>query len=591
MPLRQLVEHAKNEAAGETPRYYRSRAVQWAISIDRNGDGTLIDRTDPGTRAAAQQAAPYVTRTSGIAAMLLVDTLEYVFGVAKDDTDRAQTAADRRNDAYLALLHDWRAASGDPVASIVCDFFDQEKHLRLPLPDDVASSEIVGILVDNEWAHRRPSAIEFWASESRKRKSSGAEGICLSCGDPGPLLKTVPYMIKSSLVPVGVDGKGRPKRGRDAALVSINTSAQGRGGNLQLGNTPLCEECGAQAMAALNRLLSDERHRRRGEDSVVTWWLREAGDLDLMVIDQPEPEDVNALLDQVHKGTHRTAIDTNAFYALTLSANQSRIVVRDWVEVPVAEIKERLAAWFDDHCATDRWSDGAHYVPLWAMVRASGRWDRTKKQYVAGSTVHGLERDLLRAALHAVPPPSSLVSQLLHRIRNDHNIDLPRVAMLRLTLTRPPFKEKIMPGLDETATNPAYVWGRIFAVLEAIQRRALPDVNATIRDRYFGLAMTQPEATMRMLRTNANGHLKKLIGKDATRGAGLALDGRLASLSLLLDPDAGLPAHLDARGQMHFILGYDQQRATDMAAARAANATKQAKQANGANTTAETAQI
>jgi len=231
---------------------------------------------------------------------------------------------------------------------------------------------------------------------------------------------------------------------------------------------------------------------------------------------------------------------------------------------------------FTDHQSTQLWSDGTHPVELWRMVLASGRWDRGTERYVAGTAIRGLERDLLRCALHGGAPPPNLVPQLLHRIRNDHHLDVARVAMLRLALIRPPYKETTMPGLDDTATDPGYVWGRIFAVLEAIQRNAIPDINATIRDRYFALAMSQPEATMRMLRLGANSHLKKLRGKDETRAAGYALDARLADLSGRVDT---VPAVLDSRGQIRFILGYDHQRSADMAAARARKAAKAAEAA------------
>ncbi|MEV4254541.1 type I-C CRISPR-associated protein Cas8c/Csd1 [Spirillospora sp. NPDC049652] len=582
MPIQQLVKFATEQAGQGVPRYYRQRAIRWVISIDQRGYGHLTNLVTPDAKAGVLMPAPYVTRTSGVAAMLVVDTLEYVFGVAKDDSAKAQAAADKRNDAYLELLHAWKNASGDPVAETVWDFFDQEKHLQLlgELPDDAPPSDLVAVRAAGEYAHQRASAVDFWGQVSRDRKSSGLQGLCLSCHREGSLLKTVPDMIKSSLIPVGVDSKGRPKRGRDAALISINTSAQGRGGQQQLGNTPLCEDCGAQVMAALNHLLSDARHRRRGDDSVLTWWLAEpAAEFDLMMIENPDPGQVNDLLKEIHSGGGRTRLDEGAFHALTLSANQSRVVVRDWLDAPLREIKQNIASWFDDHASVDVWSDGVHFVPLRQLVRASGRWDRGKKQYVPGTAIHGLERALLHAALRGAAPPSHLVPQLLHRIRNDHRIDLPRVALLRLALTRPPFKEATMPGLDPGNTTPAYVWGRTFAVLEALQRRALPDVNATIRDRFFGLAMTQPEATMRLLRTNANGHIKKLTRSEKTRPAGRALDNRLADLAALLDADKGLPSHLNARDQMKFILGYDHQRAHDAAAARAAKEAKASKDA------------
>ncbi|UAK31962.1 type I-C CRISPR-associated protein Cas8c/Csd1 [Nocardia asteroides] len=572
------------------PRYYRIRTVRWSVVLDDAGNPSLIDRADAEHKAGSPLATPYLTRTSGIAAMLLVDTLEYAFALAKKDDDKARCDSGRRHDAYLAMLREYQESSGDPVAQKLCEFFTGGRYLDV-LADlrlrEAKSSDLVMFLVAGELVHLRESATKLWAAVARIRKSSGGEGFCLSCMNLGPLLKTVPEMVKGSLIPVGVDASGRPKRGRDAALVSVNTSAQGRMGTLQLANTPLCEDCGGQAMAALNSLLSDPQRHRRGEDTVLTWWLRDpAVEFDVRIIDAPHPGQVAALRREVWKGESGTVVEGTDFYAITLSANQSRVVVRDWIDVPVLEIKKRFRDWFDDHGTTQLWADGVHEVGLKRMVQATGRWDKRRGSYVVGSAARGIERDLLRCALHGGSPPPHLVVRLLHRIRNDHHVDLPRVAMLRLALNRPPYlKEKVMPGLDETATDPAYVWGRMFAVLESVQRRAIPDINATIRDRYFGLAMSQPAATMRMLRLNANGHLKKLIGKEATRPAGRALDTRLAKISELLGYETALPAHLDTTAQIRFILGYDHQRAADMTAARAAKAAKDAKNAAVENIT------
>ena len=46
--------------------------------------------------------------------------------------------------------------------------------------------------------------------------------------------------------------------------------------------------------------------------------------------------------------------------------------------------------------------------------------------------------------------------------------------------------------LDLSNANPAYRLGRFFAALEKIQEEASPDLNATIRDRYYGAASTTP---------------------------------------------------------------------------------------------------
>ncbi len=40
-------------------------------------------------------------------------------------------------------------------------------------------------------------------------------------------------------------------------------------------------------------------------------------------------------------------------------------------------------------------------------------------------------------------------------------------------------------ALNEQSTQPAYVLGRLFAVLEKVQQEAIGNVNASIKDRYF----------------------------------------------------------------------------------------------------------
>ncbi len=48
-------------------------------------------------------------------------------------------------------------------------------------------------------------------------------------------------------------------------------------------------------------------------------------------------------------------------------------------------------------------------------------------------------------------------------------------------------------SLNEQSTIPAYVLGRLFAVLEKVQKEAIPDLNTTIKDRYFTSACASPK--------------------------------------------------------------------------------------------------
>ena len=101
-------------------------------------------------------------------------------------------------------------------------------------------------------------------------------------------------------------------------------------------------------------------------------------------------------------------------------------------------------------------------------------------------------------------------------------------------------------------TDAAYRLGRLFAVLERIQQQAMPGINATIRDRYYGAASTTPVAVFTTLLRLKNAHLKKLA--DGTAAYFERLIGEI------LDPMTEFPRQLTLPHQGRFALGYYHQR-------------------------------
>ena len=583
MLLHRLTEYAGHaREQGRLPRpYYRARPVRWAIMLQPDGTPALSrpsDRSDGEHPLGEQMAVPYVNR-SGVRPppMLLADDLRYVIGFAAGDSERERCDSDRRNAEFTALVSEWRdSASDDPVAAAVASFFQRGLHRELRFPEESAkATDVAAIMVGSEWAHERPSATAFWAQVVRGRKSSDATGLCLVCGQARPLLGTIPEMVKSGLIPVGSG------RGRDAALVSVNNPAQGRGGKLQLASAPVCDQCGSAAMSGLNGLLADGTSRYRTSDSVLTWWLRDGRRLPMMQwLNEPRPGQVEQFFREFGAPARRRrpgTFDAGAFCAVTLSVNQARVVVRDWLEVPLSEVRQHLKAWDADHAVTDLWTDGPQLVPLWRLAASAGRWgtEQGQERYLRSFMPDGCERDLLHTALRGTPPPGYLLPHLMQRVRADRHVDLPRAALLRLILARspgPPRKESYMTGLDPDLARPPYQCGRLFAVLEEIQAAALgrDNINTTIADKYLPAAIAAPRAILTMLRRNAIGHLRRL--RRTNKGAWCALNDRLDEVIGHITPgaeDSGIPATLALAGQAEFILGYHHQRAADLAAVRA----------------------
>jgi len=109
-------------------------------------------------------------------------------------------------------------------------------------------------------------------------------------------------------------------------------------------------------------------------------------------------------------------------------------------------------------------------------------------------------------------------------------------------------------SLNEQSTIPAYVLGRLFAVLEKVQKEAIGDVNASIKDRYFTSACASPASVFPVLLRLSQHHISKVGGHY--------YDQRIQEILNLLDVEKNpIPAHLSLDEQGVFVLGYYHQRA------------------------------
>ena len=114
-----------------------------------------------------------------------------------------------------------------------------------------------------------------------------------------------------------------------------------------------------------------------------------------------------------------------------------------------------------------------------------------------------------------------------------------------------------MVQLDPNNQEPAYLCGRLLAVLEAIQRRAIPNANATITDRFFGTASSAPASVFGNLIRKSQAHLSKLRREQL--GTEKALQAKLEGI--LWPGLTSFPRTLTLEQQGLFGLGYYHQRA------------------------------
>jgi CRISPR-associated protein Csd1 len=140
-----------------------------------------------------------------------------------------------------------------------------------------------------------------------------------------------------------------------------------------------------------------------------------------------------------------------------------------------------------------------------------------------------------------------MYTAVLRRIAADRRISYLRGCVLKGFLNRNHSQELSM-ALDLARTDPAYRLGRLFAALEKTQKDALPDLNKTIRDTYYGSASATPRSVFpRLLRTYQH-HLAKVEGGFRVNRERLVQE--------IMGPLTDFPAHLDLAGQGLFAIGY-----------------------------------
>ncbi|TDC37652.1 type I-C CRISPR-associated protein Cas8c/Csd1 [Micromonospora sp. 15K316] len=585
MLLQRLVEYA-DTSEDVIPAFYARKPVRWSLDIARTGEprgdlASTADKDDPQRRFGTARLVPAVTRTVGISPTLAVDNGEYVFGWLSESAKPERVA--KQHDAFRALITDWVAAEPDGPGPAIAAFYRDGHANKLRPPADWSRGDLIGFWVDGVYAADTDAARRFWAGVAGDRKGSGRSSLCLVCGQVQPLLKTVPQQIPRRSVPGAT---------QSASLVSMNEAAHGYELQKFLTNTPICADCGLKFMTALTSLLSDPLHSTAlsGQNARLAWWVLGGSTFDpWATVEQLDPSQIQTLIVGPANGQEATLEELSRYCSVTVGGNVARVVVRDWVEQPIRQVKDNIRTWFDDHMIVDAWAGEVVRVKASQMARAAGRFEAGRNGGPGTWTRFGASGEhrppdlfhrLLGTALLKRPLPPKLLNHVLNRIRIDGRLDAARAALIRLALRRHPNlpeheRERLTPTLNVEHKQPAYVSGRIFAVMDDLQRTVFrvadQKLNTTFAERYFGRAIDNPQVVIVSGRRNVQAWLKRLRGPLHRPNWSEAYERRLDDLFVQLHT---IPSGAVLTDKAQFILGYHQQRAELRAERLAAAANK-----------------
>jgi len=570
---------------------FSAEKISFVISLNEDGSvAHIVDIRDGSGKKRTQKLLEVpqgIKRSSGIAPNFLWDNTAYVLGVrankdtADEDTteeykktvrkhaafvERHLTALESQEDAGLRALH------------LFLKNWTPEQFMPPIWPEDIRDQNVVFALESERlsgYLHDRRAARDIWINLGAE--SAGQQVQCLVSGEQGPLARVHPPVKH---ITVGAQAAN--------TLVGFNKEAFTSYGHEQGENAPVSEASAFKYTTALNVFLArGSGHRLQiGDASTVFWaeatdpaktrlseglfsgWFNDdaadntdedGADADLAIADRQAATRVGDKLRQMKQGLPLVEIapelaDGVRFYVLALSPNAARLSVRLWLESDFGVLAENYRRYLDD-LRLEPMPDAVVAAPFWRLlieVAVLGKRENVPP-HLAG--------EWLRAMLTGAAYPHSLLATVVMRLRADRRVNPLRVAILKAILIRN-CKMEVPVAFDPENTNRGYLLGRLFAVYEEVQRAALGNnVNATVKDKFYGSASAQPRSVFAALDRGSANHLSK-AGK-VSPGRRVNLEKKIAEIMAVMTPgEDPFPASLPVEDQALFGLGYYHQRAT-----------------------------
>ena len=454
--------------------------------------------------------------------------------------------------AILRFFASWNPQSAEENAALAPEW------------EEILKGGNLVFCMDGVYAQDVPEIAQAWdkayASDERAER-----GRCLVTGQEAPIAILHPS-IKGV---VGAQPSG-------ASVVSFNAPSlesygkEERDKQGQGRNAPVSTYAAFAYGEALNYLLREKDYHCRLGDTTLIYWAEGAeaeyssAMFGMMFNDDMEQNDLKGVMEALSSG--KTVLwnklplkPTNRFYILGLAPNASRLAVRFFLQDTFGSFAANLEKHQKRLEIVRPAFDNRNSLSIWSLLRETANPNSRDKK-----PPEPLVSALMRAVLMNTPYPAELFIQTEIRLRAEHEVSRGKAAILKAYFLRNvvelnpdnhPYKEVLQVQLNETTTHLPYPYrlGQLFAVLEALQLKANPGINATIKDRYFNSACATPAVVFPTLIRLAQNHLNKLDG-----GIKVYYDKMITGLFNAVEES--YPVRLSLQDQGIFQIGYYHQK-------------------------------
>lgn len=548
--LQKLREYSERPDVAKdlAPAGYAPAAVRYIIDLDESGRFLgLVDNAGESRQEKRGRRRPMpqtARKTSGVLPLPFFGNGQYVLGVARATAKPGR--AESEHAAFKALIETYAEAVQHPAVQAVREFYRAGESV--PLPDEFQADDNVTFRVGETFVTDLADVQARW--QQPRGRGPAPVMQCLVCGKQRPVLDRLEAKVK------GIPG------GQTAgtSIISANKKAFESYGLEASLTAPTCADCGERFTKGLNALLEADGHRVVFGGGVFAFWTREEVDFDFYnAMIEADPESIRTLIQSFKIGRVPVAVREAEFYAAVFSASGGRAVVRDWIDTTVGNVWDLAVQWFTRHAIVDWQGEEIGQFGLRNLAQ-SLLPRRGRDRQVDPERSRAILQLLTRGALTGAPLPDVLLNEAVRRNRSEQAVTHVRASLIKLVLLsqQPDTREGYMVRLEVEHPSIAYHCGRLLAVMEKIQRRAIPNVNTTIVDRFYGTASSSPASVFGTLLRNVQPHLAVLRANPATRGAAINLGRELEDVTSKVE---GFPRTLKLQEQALFSLGYWHQRA------------------------------
>lgn len=589
--LHALKEYAEKKNMISIPGF-KERSAKYIINLDSYGNYIALSAAEgEGNNGKIFPVCPTLEQAELVSAKtshFLLDAVSVVLNIPKKTNDSDEVSkAEEKHKSFKKLLS--LAAPYDPLVGRCLSALENPECFNAIKEDAIKQKVKVTDGITFRVGLRYPIESNAWhdwwhtfrgSIKERKQKTESDGMLCFLSGEV-----TKPEATHGKIGGLSIVGG----QSSGSTLISFDKEAFTSYGLEQSENASMSAQAVSIYVGALNTLIKKAPRPLAGT-MFLHWYKEDITDEDDCFSElytsegKAEEKAADNLVESVYSGDRdgkRDAVMGNRYYILLVSASGGRVMVRDYMEGEYAQLYDRVNSWFEDNRLISQTGKGlTKNQKLFTILcrLLSYRNGENIKDLIGrmDKELSSVTHSILQSIIKDTPLPDCVVARVLTYIKSKMqqadedeskqfvNLDPTACGLLKVWYNRRRKSlgeggiYKMSNELDTKNMSPAYLAGRMMAVLAEIQRKANEgkELNAGIIDRYYTSASNSPSLVIGRLVDLAQHHLANIKNRyDIER-----FEKILSEISVNLAKN-NLPKTLSLEGKTEFALGFYYQKA------------------------------